>query len=91
MKQVLREYIGAMIVTMCAGCATAVPGSEKVKITRNPADVSGCTAVGNISAESMNSLDPVIAQNQAVGLGGDVVINTGAGGVAYRCSKTAGQ
>jgi hypothetical protein len=80
-----------MIAVLSAGCVTAVPGAEKVKITRNPADVSGCAAVGNITAEAMNNLDPLIAQNQAIGLNANVVFNTGAGGVAYRCSKTAAQ
>ena len=89
MKDVLRGCVGTVFVVMAAGCVTAAPGAEQVKITRNPTDVSGCTAVGNIGAAVMGNLDPLVAQNQAVGLGADVVFNTGAGGVAYRCSKTA--
>ena len=89
MKYALPGCIATMIVATSAGCVTAVPGAEKVKITRSAADVSGCTAVGNISAQAMANLDPVVAQNQAVGLGADVVFNTGLGGVAYRCNKTA--
>jgi len=91
MKPILHGCIGIMIAALSAVCVTAVPGAEKVKITRNTADVSGCTPVGNIKAEAMNNLDPLIAQNQAIGLNAHVVFNTGAGGVAYRCSKTAAQ
>jgi hypothetical protein len=54
-------------------------------MTRNPNDVSACAAVGNINAQAMRS--PLMAQNQAVGLNANFVLNTGAGGVAYRCEK----
>ena len=89
MKQVVRGCIVMMLGALSAGCVTPVPGAEQVKITKNPADVSACTAVGNISAEAMSNLGPHVAQNQAVGLNADVVFNTGAGGVAYRCGKAA--
>jgi hypothetical protein len=89
MKQVVLGCIVVMLGAISAGCVTPAPGADEVKITRNRADVSGCTAVGNISAEEMRNLDPHVAQNQAVGLNADVVFNTGAGGVAYHCGKTA--
>ena len=73
------------------GCATPAPGAGQVKITRNPADVSACTAIGSIAADAMNDLDPVVAANRAVGLNADVVLNTGDGGVAYRCDRRAGR
>jgi hypothetical protein len=57
-----------------------------VKITRDPADIAACTAVGNIAAESMNNLDPHVVQNKAVGLGANAILNTAGGGVAYRCN-----
>lgn len=85
MKQWVRGCIVMMLGAISAGCVTPAPGAEQVKITKNPADVSACTAVGNIGASAMNN--PHIAQNQAVGLNADVVFNTGAGGVAYRCGK----
>ena len=72
------------------GCVTPAPGAGQVKITRSPADVAGCTAIGSIAADAMNDLDPVVAANRAVGLNADVVLNTGNGGVAYRCDKKAG-
>ncbi len=74
---------------LLSGCVTPAPGADQVKITRNPADVSACSAVGNINAEAMNNFDPHVAQNMAVGLNADVVLNTGMGGVAYHCGKSA--
>jgi hypothetical protein len=58
-----------------------------VKITTNPADVSGCTAVGNLSGAAMSNLDPLIAQNLADGLNAKVIFRTGANGVAYHCGS----
>ena len=89
MKQVVLGCIVLMLGALSAGCVTPAPGADQVKITRNPADVSACTAVGNISAEKMGNLDPHVAQNQAVGLNADTVFNTGDGGVAYLCGKAA--
>jgi hypothetical protein len=43
--------------------------SDQVKITKSPSDFAACTAVGNISADSMHNLDPHVAQNKAIGLG----------------------
>jgi hypothetical protein len=74
---------------MVSGCITPAPGAPQVTITHNPADVSACTPVGNIDAEAMNNLDPVVAQNKAVGLNANAILNTGAGGVAYRCDRKA--
>ena len=74
---------------LSTGCAISgivlAPGADQVRITTNPADVSNCTAVGNISPDAINNLDHRVAQNQAVGLNADVVFSTGYGGVAYRC------
>jgi hypothetical protein len=60
-----------------------------VKITTNPADVSGCSAVGNTPAYYANNsaFNANIEQNAAVGLNANVVFDTGWGGVAYRCDK----
>ena len=77
------------IVTLGAlltGCVTPAPGADQVKITKSPSDVAACTAVGNISAESLHNFDPHVAQNKAIGLGANVVFDTGDGGVAYRCN-----
>jgi hypothetical protein len=40
-----------------SACVTPAPGADQVKITKNPADVSGCSAVGNINSEAMSNLD----------------------------------
>jgi len=89
MKQVVLGCMVMMLRGILAGCVTAAPGADQVRFTRNPADVAACTPVGNISAEKMSGFDPHLAQNQAVGLNANVIFNTGAGGVAYRCGKTA--
>lgn len=83
---------------ICLGaCITPAPGSEKVRMTKNAADVSGCTAVGNVNVAGISQGPSQIAdsstelRNQAVGLGGNVVFVTSATlgvpeqGVAYRC------
>lgn len=77
------------------GCATAVPlapGADQVRITKNPADVASCAPVGNIDSriEGLPSQIQAQMQNQAVGLGGNVVLQTsaqgtGLSGVIYRC------
>ena len=88
-----RALLVCIVITAGAvtdGCVTPAPGAEQIRITRNPPDVAACTAIGNIAADTMNDLDPVVAANRAVGLNADVVLNTGNGGVAYRCDKKAG-
>ena len=88
-----RALLVCIVITAEAvtdGCVTPAPGAEQIKITRHPGDVAGCTAIGNIAADSMNDLDPVVAANRAIGLNADVVLNTGNGSVAYRCDEKAG-
>jgi hypothetical protein len=75
-----------LISSVLSGCGAAAPGADHVKVTRNPSDVAACTAVGNIDSETMNNLDSHVAQNKAVGLGANVVLHTGDGGVAYHCN-----
>jgi hypothetical protein len=86
MKHVSFGIILTMLGTLLSGCVTPAPGADQVKITRNAADVAACKPVGNIGAEAMANLDPHVAQNKAVGLGANVVFNTGRGGVAYNCN-----
>lgn len=82
-----RVAIGSILATaILRGCVTPAPGANQVRITKNRADVAACTAVGNIGAESMHNLDPDVAKNKAVGLGANLVFDTGDGGVAYRCN-----
>ena len=88
-----RALLVCIVITASAvtdGCVTSAPGAEQMKITRDSGDAAACTAIGNIAADTMNDLDPVVAANRAAGLNADVVLNTGNGGVAYRCDKEAG-
>jgi hypothetical protein len=91
-----RARMGIVLLSLVASAcvATLAPGAAQVKMTRNPADVAGCTAAGNIALASGG--DP---RNQAVGLGGNVVFDTTPAvdaalgnwttGIAYRCGSTA--
>lgn len=81
---------GALLAMLVAGCVSLAPGAAQVKVTDRPADVQGCSPVGNVRARGQeypvdieNSL-----RNQAVGLGGNVIYRTSPStGVAYRCAK----
>lgn len=71
------------------------PGADQVKITRNTADVASCTAVGNIDSRMTGTAAqiPPQMQNQAIGLGGNVVLDTSVvgtttTGVIYRCKPS---
>jgi hypothetical protein len=75
-----------------SGCVPIVlaPGAEQVKITQQPADVSACTAVGNVSPNMQKQED---ARNLTVGLGGNALLVTQKSldgviisGVAYHCT-----
>ena len=102
MKVFRRVSAPALLLALgiLAGCndVPLAPGAERVVITRNPSDVASCTPVGNIDARiqtRLDQFDPTEStkkevQNQAVGLGGDVVLDTTATfgptmGVIYRC------
>jgi len=90
--------LGALLLlSLCAtGCISTpqAPGAQQVKITRNTADVAGCTAMGNINFDAGGE-----PRNQAVGLGGNVVFDTTPSvaaalgnwttGIVYRCAATA--
>jgi hypothetical protein len=89
MKQVATGSIIMMLGALSAGCVTPVAGADEVTITINPADVSACSAVGRIDDTAMINPDRNIAKNQAAGLSANVILNTGRGGIAYRCGKAA--
>jgi hypothetical protein len=92
-------YIGRLSLIVCvypflSACVTPVPGADKVRITQNAADVSTCSAVGNIKAprDGQGQVDIFNAdaslRNQTIGLGGNTAFETSAllgEGVAYRC------
>jgi hypothetical protein len=90
----LLVLLASMVVQACA-TTTLAPGAEKVRLTRNAADVSSCSAVGNITpardAKGDTFSTPADFENQAIGAGGNTVLVTkqymGAllEGVIYRC------
>jgi hypothetical protein len=82
------------ITILLAGCVsvTPAPGSDKVRVTNQPADVAACTAVGNIKVpppSTMGTDQMAEFRNQAVGFGGNAALVTVGGptveGIAYRC------
>jgi hypothetical protein len=84
----------ACVYALLSACVTPAPGSDKVIITQNPADVSACTAVGNIKAprDAHGQVDILNAdtemRNQTIGLGGNTAFETSSllgEGIAYRC------
>jgi hypothetical protein len=88
--------LSASILVQACAATTLAPGADKVRLTRDAADVSSCAAVGNITpaqdAKGDTFSTPASFQNQAIGLGGNTVLVTqqymGApiSGVVYRCS-----
>jgi hypothetical protein len=87
MKSIRPVLVLAATVVIVSACVVAAPGASQVLVTRDPADVSACKAVGNIDDKDMRNLDPNVARNRAIGLNANAILNTGAGGIAYRCEK----
>jgi hypothetical protein len=98
----LKKLLAVSLVGLPA-CAPYVlaPGAADVRLTNLSADVSSCTAVGNVQLPTnSNGVDLRNAQgrlkNQAIGLGANVVLvtegllGTPTAGVAYRCAPRAG-
>jgi hypothetical protein len=91
-----RMLVMAYLFALVSACVTLAPGADKVRITQNPADVSNCSAVGNIKAprDAQGQVDVLDAdatlRNQTIGLGGNTAFETSAllgEGVAYRCPQ----
>jgi hypothetical protein len=84
-----------MVVAACV--VAPAPGADRIHLTRVAADVTSCTAAGNVRAplDSQGQVDYVNAErelrNQAVGLNANAIFVTSATlgvpveGVAYRC------
>ena len=98
--RLVSAFFPAVVAVCLTACSTiaSVPGSESVRITKNPSDVAACTAVGNIKVPvnpSTGTVDIGNAatqfRNQTIGLGGNTgFVTEGVGsvpaeGVAYRC------
>jgi hypothetical protein len=104
MEKVMKHLGHGIVVTLSGislfGCVwpqpvPLAPGADQVRITRNAADVASCAAVGNIDSRmtGIPTQIPPQMQNQAVGLGGNVVLDTSVvgtttTGVIYRCERT---
>ena len=91
-------WVTMLLGAVCAGCGSDVvlgPVADRVRFTRDPDAMSGCTAVGQVNANAFLRVgsDEYVRkmQNEAVGLGGDAVLLTSgpAVGVAYRCKAAA--
>jgi hypothetical protein len=98
MKSVpIAVVLAAMSVSACVSTPLA-PGAAQVKVTRVPADVSSCKALGNLDLDAAAAgIDN--ARNHAIGLSGDTVLDTTPTdiygstqllrtGVIYRCGPT---
>ena len=95
-KSVLFVSTCLLLLADCTTVAPA-PGADKVRVTDKPADVTGCTPVGNIHVpKDPNGLvDAASAgtqfRNEVVGLGGNAgfvtygFLSAPVEGVAYRC------
>ena len=85
------------IAPLLAGCVSLAPGADKVRLVNRATDVSGCTAVGNVTipGDSNGQVDVFNAEtqfrNRVVGLGGNTGYVTSGPigapyeGIAYRC------
>ncbi len=88
-----------LLVIACSvamtGCVTTVsaPGASRVRLTKDPAEVAGCAAVGNIQPFPQSSASAAMIQfrNRVVGFGGNTglitryVLDDPIEGIAYRC------
>lgn len=76
-----------------SACTTLAPTAQAVSTTRDAAAVANCKAVGNVASSPPYILpgdDLKQIKNQAVGLGGNIVLITGprivsTQGIAYSC------
>jgi hypothetical protein len=98
MRVILRGLLVVMVGAAMVACESIplAPGADQVRLTRNPADVSSCKPVGNVSGEcssgshQLQAIEPLL-RNHTVGLGGNTVFVTvdslgiACEGVAYHC------
>jgi len=89
--------VGAALVLMLNACLSTLgpaPGSDKVRVTMDPSDVSACAAIGNIMVPGGTPNKDIEFRNQAVGFGANTALvtvtvhgTTPVDGVAYRCPQ----
>jgi hypothetical protein len=81
----------AVGLVSCVVAVAPVPGSEKVRITRNASEVSNCSAVGSIRVNASGSGARTEFRNVVLGFGGNIGLVTNGPawapveGIAYRC------
>ena len=81
----------AVGLASCVVAVTPVPGSEKVRLTRNASEVSTCSVVGNIRVNASGSNARTEFRNMVVGFGGNIGLVTSGPtwapveGFSYRC------
>jgi len=96
MQRLLRGILTICCCIEMASCATMVPapGATEVRLTRNPAEVAGCTPVGNINLppREQGSYAAFNFRNRVVGYDGNTGFITVSDlasdpidGIAYRC------
>jgi hypothetical protein len=102
MRQI-KVIIGCCLTSLAA-CTPLVlaPGAAQVRVTKSPADVASCAAVGNLQVpkDTSGAIDARRAvaylKNQTVGLGGNAALVTDGSlrlpvaGVAYNCPTRSG-
>lgn len=99
MLRLFGRFTGAVLLVGAAGCVTVVaaPGADQVRLTQNPADVSACTALGNIklTPQDQGTVADVNFRNAVVRDGGNTgfITQMSVGttdpieGIAYRCQS----
>jgi len=96
MKPIRCRPLIAALCALAAGCASVklAPGADEVRLTRNGADVAGCSPIGSVGTSQPMITDPDAQrqmQNETLALGGNIVLLTsafGRSGTAYRCGGT---
>jgi hypothetical protein len=93
----LRMMVLLSLATLLPACEAVplVPGAAEVRVTRDPADVASCAAVGNVDAgcspEGQQKTFEHTIRNGTIGAGGNTVLVTKewqgmvCEGTAYAC------
>ena len=90
-RMVVVSFASAVGLISCVVAVAPVPGSDKVRLTRNASEVSTCSAVGNIRVNASGSNARTEFRNMVVGFGGNTGLVTNGPawapveGIAYRC------
>jgi len=93
----MKTIVRLLIAIGLTACTTAVvPEAEKIRTTRNAADIKGCQILGTVEAQppfTWPGDDIKQLKNKAAPLGADTIFITNRTGtivgVAYRCTAPA--